>query len=233
MVARKQKKSQKKEKYSVKLFSGGGCSAPDVVSQYINPMCHTMTQGFEGTTNIFQRVFEGPGPAETNLNVPQCHSQSGGGWTIDLENTIDKVPSYQRYNDEAPPVILNGKTYLSNYSQCGAGKISLYKVKQLSKKRMPSKIKSKSKSKSKSMSKRRVQRHHTKKSKKQHKSKHSSRRHKKSMKSKRQHGGEAPVNFAPDLMNMGGSVNEQSIFSPDMTTRDLGCHQPVWSPKCT
>ena len=227
MVLRRQKKSQKQDKHTVKLFSGGGCEAPDVVSQYISPMCHKMTQGFEGTTNIFQKVFEGPGPAETNLNVPQCHSQSGGGWTIDLSQTIDKVPTYQKYNDEAPPVILNGKTYLSNNSQCGAGKISLYKVKQLSKKRMPSK------SKSKSMSKRRVQRHHNKKSKKQHKSKHSTRRHRKTMKGKHQRGGEAPVNFSPDLMNMGGSVNEASNFSPDMLTREFGCNQPVWNPKCT
>ena len=230
MVVKKQKhqkKSQKNERHSVKLFSGGGCQAPDVVSQYISPLCHTMTKGFEGTDNIFQRVFEGPGPAETNLNVPQC----GGGWTIDLENTIDKVPTYQRYNDEAPPVILNGKTYLSNYSQCGAGKISLYKVKQLSKKRMPSKSKSKSKSMSKARRNNNVR--NNKKSKKQHKSKHSSRHHKKSMKRRHQRGGEAPVNFAPDLMNMGGSVNEPSVFSPDMTTREFGCHQPVWNPKCT
>ena len=48
----------------------------------------------------------------------------------------------------------------------------------------------------------------------------------------KQRGGIAPVNYAPELMNMGGSVNEQSVFSPDMNTREFGCNQPVWNPKC-
>jgi hypothetical protein len=107
-----------------------------------------------GTSNIFQRVFEGPGPAETT----QPTQQNGGGWTIDLANTIDKFPTYQRYDDEAPPVILNGKTYLSNscQSQCGAGKISLYKVKKMSVKKLNHK--SKPKTKSNKMTK--TKRHH-------------------------------------------------------------------------
>jgi hypothetical protein len=234
MKTNKQTKKQRTDK-SVRLIRGGGCAAPDVVSQYISPMCHTMTKGFEGSSNIFQKVFEGPGPGTSELGE-QYNLQYGGGsgLTVDFDNLIEKTPTYLRYDDQAPPVLLNGKMHFSNcdYNQCG-GKISLYKVKKMSNKR-PTK-KSNSKSKSKRMTQRKS--HSKKNMKLRSKSKprinaKKSKKSKKTKKSKKQYGGEAPVNFSPDLMNMGGSVNEPSMFSPDMSTRDFGCNQPNWSPKC-
>ena len=220
----KNKKSHKRAKHSMRLIRGGGeCTAPDVVSQYISPLCHTMTKDIVGTSNIFQRVFEGPGPAET--------TQNGGGWTIDLANTIDKFPTYQRYDDEAPPVILNGKTYLSNscQSQCGAGKISLYKVKKMSVKKLNHK--SKPKTKSNKMTK--TKRHHNLK---MRKSKSKSKSKSRSKSSKHQKGGEsAPAslttNFPSDSLNIGGNVGQLSDFSTDMMTKDFNGKQPIWSPK--
>ena len=216
------KKSQKRAKHSMRLIRGGGCTAPDVVSQYISPLCHNMTKDIVGTSNIFQRVFEGPGPAETTPTT----SQNGGGWTIDLAHTIDKLPTYQRYDDEAPPVILNGKTYLSNscQSQCGAGKISLYKVKKMSVKKLNHKSKPKAKSHKMTKTKRR---HNLKMRKSKSKSK---------SKSKRQRGGESvpaslTTNFPSDSLNIGGNVGQLSDFSTDMMTKDFSGKQPIWSPK--
>jgi hypothetical protein len=230
MAVKKRLSQKRKNKTNfIRLIKGGGCSAPDVVSQYISPMCHTMTKGFEGTSNIFQKVFEGPGPGTSEL-AEQYNLQYGGGsgLTIDLDNIIEKTPTYVRYDDQAPPVLLNGKMHFSNcdYNQCGAGKISLYKVKKMSNRR-PTK---KSKSKSKRMTHRKS--HSKKNMNLRSKSKPRKQQKKSSKKSKKQLGGMAPINFAPDFMNMGGSVNEPSIFSQDMNTRDFSCNQPNWSPKC-
>jgi hypothetical protein len=65
-------KSLKRSKTAIKLIRGGGCNAPDVVSQYINPPGSVMSAGLEGTTNIFHQkkpelqknLFQ------TNLNNP-------------------------------------------------------------------------------------------------------------------------------------------------------------------
>ncbi len=222
-MAVKKRLSQKRKNKSncMKLIRGGGCEAPDVVSQYISPMCHNMTQDYNGVDNIFQRTFLTAPAAETNLNVPSCHQSGGGsGLTLDLENTIGKLPSYVRYDNEAPPVLLNGKMMFSNcdINQCGGRKISLYKVKKMSNKKPMYKTKKVSMRKNKKnlrggRSKRRSDR-------------------KRQVRRSKQRGGIAPVNYAPELMNMGGSVNEQSVFSPDMNTREFSCNQPVWSPKC-
>ena len=111
----KNTKSTKKRnnKYALRLLRGGGNNAPDVVTQYINPLGHQMSKGFEGTANIFQRVFEGPGAS--------CYKDDS------------QVITYIRYDDQAPPVLLNGQMHFSNcdVNQCGGRKISLYKVKQM------------------------------------------------------------------------------------------------------
>lgn len=223
-MAVKKRLSQKIKKKSncMKLIRGGGCQAPDVVSQYISPMCHQMTQNIEGTYNIFQRVFATAPAAETNLDVPSCHQYGGGsGLTLDLDNTIEKMPSYVRYDNEAPPVLLNGKMMFSNcdINQCGGRKISLYKVKKMSNKKTGKKLMRKTKKSS------------MRKNLRGGKSKKRSDK-KRQVRSSKQRGGVAPVDYSPEHMNMGGSVNEQSVFSPDMNTRDFSCHQPVWSPKC-
>jgi hypothetical protein len=130
------KNTQKKSnKYALRILRGGGNNAPDVVTQYINPMGHQMSRGLEGTANIFQKVFAGPGPScytDNSQVIMDRQTGGGSGYTIDF-NTIDKVPTYIRYDDQAPPVLLNGKMHFSNcdINQCGGGKISLYKVKQM------------------------------------------------------------------------------------------------------
>jgi hypothetical protein len=224
-MAVKKRLSQKRKNKSncMKLIRGGGYEAPDVVSQYINPMCHKMTQGFDGVDNIFQKVFTGPGAAETNLNVPFSNQSGGGsGLTLDLENTIEKSPSYVRYDNEAPPVLLNGKMMFSNcdINQCGGRKISLYKVKKMSNKKPGKKLMHKTKKSS-------MRKHNLRGGKSKRRS--DKKRHAKRSK---QRGGVAPVNYSSEFMNMGGSVNEESVFSPDMNTREFSCNQPVWSPKC-
>ena len=225
------KKSQKRAKNSMRLIrGGGGCTAPDVVSQYISPLCHNMTRDIVGTSNIFQRVFEGPGPAETTPTT----SQNGGGWTIDLANTIGKTPTYQRYDDEAPPVILNGETHLSNscQSQCGAGKISLYKVKKMSVKKL-NKSKPKTKSNKMTKSKRHLKMRKSNSKKSKHHSRKLKSKSKSKSKSKKQRGGNnlLPLNFPSDSLSIGGDMNTLSDFSTDMMTRDFGGKQPIWGPK--
>ena len=208
-------KKHKKSALSVRLLRGGGCSAPDVVSHYISPPHSNIPAGYEGMNNIFQRVFYTPGAAETNLIT-----QNGGGYLNDFTNTIGKVPAVQGYNDQAPPVILNGEVYLSNgcQSQCGAGKISsynLYNVKKMthaksnklkSKAKKTTHRKSKSHSRSHSSSRKSIRKLIVKKQKgKSH--------HKKHKYSKQ----------------MGGDEGIPGNFSGDMNTRDFSGKQPDWN----
>ncbi len=242
-------KSQKRAKTAIKLIRGGGCDAPDVVSQYINPPGSVMSAGLEGTTNIFQRVFYGPGPSHTNIEVPTCnsspyqsqiyapaptptHTQHGGGYMVDMTKMIEKQPAIQGYYDESPPVILNGQTFLSNncQSQCGGGKISLYKVKKMSQKSVR-------KVKSKKLSKKVLTKPcKGKKSKVMKGGKSKMGMKSKKMKSKKVKGkklvggGDEPVDV--------GSINSSKIagqpgnFSPDMMTRDFTCNQLNVRPDC-
>ena len=198
------KKSHHKQKY--KLIKGGGCDAPDVVSNYINPPHVSVPANhLEGTDNIFSRVFFGPGSPITNIETPTCHSQvqsggAGSGFTIDLAEQIGKVPAVQRYDSNAPPVLLNGNLYLANSceSQCGGGeKISLYKVKKMTAKKSMSKSKGKNQPKKKGGNK--------KSSKKTQRKQRSNRKH------------------------MGGGEGELGNFSPDMLTRDFSGKQPEWN----
>jgi hypothetical protein len=244
-------KSQKRGKTAIKLIRGGGCDAPDVVSGYISPPGSVMSAGLDGTTNIFQRVFYGPGPAHTNIEVPTCNSsgyqsqiyapaptQQGGGFFMDMTNIVEKQPAIQGYYDESPPVILNGKTFLSNncQSQCGGGKISLYKVKKMSQK-SSRKLKSKRVSKKtvKSASKMTKVRKGKggkggKKSKMVKKSK-IVKKTKKVMKSRKLVGG------GDDAVDVGSSesykiAGQPGNFSPDMMTRDFTCNQLNVKPDC-
>ena len=118
----------------VKLFRGGGCTAPDIVSQYISPPNSNIPAGYDGVQSIFQRVFYTPGAAQTNLLTTP--TQIGGGYMIDPAQTIEKVAIVQPYPPKAEPVILDGKVFLSQgcESQCGAGKISSYNVKDVERK---------------------------------------------------------------------------------------------------
>ncbi len=197
-------KSHHKQKY--KLIKGGGCDAPDVVSNYINPPHESVPANhLEGTDNIFSRVFFGPGHPITNIETPNCHSQvqtggAGSGYTIDLAEQIEKIPAIQRYDSNAPPVLLNGNLYLANSceSQCGGGeKISLYKVKKMTAKKSMTKSKGKNHPRKKSGHKK-----SSKKTKKQHRT-------------QRKH--------------MGGGEGEDGNFSPDMLTRDFSGKQPDWN----
>ncbi len=243
-------KSQKRGKTVFKLIRGGGCDAPDVVSQYINPPGSVMSAGLEGTTNIFQRVFYGPGPSHTNIEVPTCHSspyqsqiyaptptqhggQNGGGFFMDMTKIIDKQPVIQGYYDESPPVILNGKTFLSNncQSQCGGGKISLYKVKKMSQKSVR-KLKSKKVSKKavKSLPK-------MTKVRKGKKSKMNKLDIKKPKKSKKVKKVKKLVGGGDETVDVGSSesykiAGQQGNFSPDMMTRDFTCNQLNVTPNC-
>jgi hypothetical protein len=247
-------KSLKRSKTAIKLIRGGGCNAPDVVSQYINPPGSVMSAGLEGTTNIFQRVFYGPGPAHTNIEVPTCNTtpyqsqiystpapttaptvQQGGGFFVDMTKLIENQPAIQGYADESPPVILNGKTFLSNncQSQCGGGKISLYKVKKMSQKSAP-KLKSKKvskkavKSASKMIKPRKAKKSKVLKGKgKACKGKKS----KKVMKGKKLiGGGSEPIDVgSSESYNI---VGQPGNFSPDMMTRDFTCNQLNVTPNC-
>jgi hypothetical protein len=202
-------KSHHKQKY--KLIKGGGCDAPDVVSNYINPPHESVPANhLEGTDNIFSRAFFGPGHPITNIETPSCHSQvqsggaggAGAGFTIDLAEQIEKVPAIQRYDSNAPPVLLNGNLYLANSceSQCGGGeKISLYKVKKMTAKKSMTKSKGKNHPKKKSG----------------HKKSGSTKKTKKQSQSRRKH--------------MGGGEGEIGNFSPDMLTRDFSGKQPEWN----
>lgn len=208
-------KKHKKSALSVRLLRGGGCSAPDVVSHYISPPHSNIPAGYEGMNNIFQRVFYTPGAAETNLIT-----QNGGGYLNDFTNTIGKVPAVQGYNDQAPPVILNGQVYLSNgcQSQCGAGKISSYNVKkmtQVKSNKLKVKAKKNSLRKSRSYSRSRTSSRRSMVKKVKGKSHHRKHRYPKQM------GGEEGVNEG---------VNEgvQGNFSADMNTRDFSGKQPDW-----
>ena len=208
-------KKQKKSALSVRLLRGGGCSAPDVVSHYISPPHSNIPAGYEGMNNIFQRVFYTPGAAETNLIT-----QNGGGHFNDFTDTIGKVPAVQGYNDQAPPVLLNGNVYLSNgcQSQCGAGKnpsYNLYNVKkmtQVKSNKLKSKVKkttlrkSKSHSKSHSSSRKSIRKSIVKKQ----KGKSHQRKHKYSK-------------------QMGGDEGIPGNFSNDMNTRDFSGKQPDWN----
>ena len=164
----KNTKSTKKRnnKYALRLLRGGGNNAPDVVTQYINPLGHQMSKGFEGTANIFQRVFEGPGAScykDDSQVIMDRQTGGGSGYTIDF-NTIEKSPTYIRYDDQAPPVLLNGQMHFSNcdVNQCGGRKISLYKVKQMTHRKSKSRRLHK-KGKKSSHSKRRMTHTKTKK----------------------------------------------------------------------
>jgi hypothetical protein len=236
-------KTQKRGKTAFKLIKGGGCDAPDVVSQYINPPGSVMSAGLEGTTNIFQRVFYGPGPSHTNIEVPTCNSspyqsqiyaptptlgQNGGGYFMDMTKIIDKQPAIQGYYDESPPVILNGQTFLSNncQSQCGGGKISLYKVKKMSQKSVR-------KIKSKKMSKKVSKMTKPRKGKKSKvvKGMKMGKKSKKMMKSKKLvGGGDEPVDVGS--IDSSKIVGQQGNFSPDMMTRDFTCNQLNVKPDC-
>jgi hypothetical protein len=254
-------KSQKRGKTAIKLIRGGGCDAPDVSTQYINPPGSVMSAGLEGTTNIFQRVFYGPGPSHTNIEVPSCHTspyqsqiyaptptpqhggQNGGGFFMDMTKIIDKQPAIQGYYDESPPVILDGKTFLSNncQSQCGGGKISLYKVKKMSQK-IVRKVKSKKMSKKACKSASKMTKAQKggkggkgKKSKMVKKGK-MAKKSKKMMKGKSKSklvgGGDdaAPVDIgSSESYKIAGQPGN---FSPDMMTRDFTCNQLNVTPNC-
>lgn len=225
-------KSQKKSHSNMKLITGGGCDAPDVVSQYINPPHFNPTGTIEGTQNIFQRVFYGPNPSNTNIDVPNCH-QSGGGYIFDLENRIENLPAVQGYPDNAPPVILNQKVYLTRgfESQCGAGKLSLYKVKKHSKKQNYKLNKKMKTMRSKSKSLRKPKNKHNKKS---NNTRGGSKYSKTNPKQKTKHtkSKTAKKHRKHKLKLKGGSVDEPSVFTPNMMERTFDCSQPVWQPKC-
>ena len=208
-------KKHKKSALSVRLLRGGGCSAPDVVSHYISPPHSNIPAGYEGMNNIFQRVFYTPGAAETNLIT-----QNGGGYLNDFTNTIGKVPAVQGYNDQAPPVILNGEVYLSNgcQSQCGAGKISSYNLYNV--KKMTHAKSNKLKSKAKKTTHR--------------KSKSHSRSHSSSKKSSRKsivkkQKGKSHQKKHKYPQQMGGEEGVPGNFSNDMSTRDFSGKQPEWN----
>jgi hypothetical protein len=208
-------KKNKKSGINVRLLRGGGCSAPDVVSHYISPPHSNIPVGYQGMDNIFQRVFYTPGAAETNLIT-----QNGGGYFNDFTDTIGKVPAVQGYNDQAPPVILNGEVYLSNgcQSQCGAGKISSYnlynvkKMTQVKSNKLKPKVKKSTHRKSKSHS-----RSHSS-------SKKSSR---KSIVKKKK--GKSHQKKHKFLQQMGGEEGVPGNFSNDMSTRDFSGKQPEWN----
>jgi hypothetical protein len=193
----------------VKLFRGGGCTAPDIVSQYISPPNSNIPAGYDGVQSIFQRVFYTPGLAQTNLITSP--TQLGGGYMIDPAQTIDKVAIVQPYPPRAEPVILDGKVFLSQgcESQCGAGKISSYNVKKMTQRKSKSKsqVRKMSQRKSKSRSSRSNSRRSQRKVVARKVNKNSRRNRRK---------------------QRGGNEGEPGNFSPDMMTRDFEGKQPSW-----
>lgn len=220
-------KSFKRRK--INLIKGGGCTAPDVVSRYISPPCSGMPAQQSGYQNIFERVFYSPPKAPTNL-TPSCN-QSGGGWFFDFSDPVGKQPTVQKYEDCCPPVLLNKEVHMApgTEPQCGGKRKSQRKLKKKMSKKTHHKSKSKKPSalnknkNNKNLNKKKNQSagslKHGKKSKKTLKK--SVKPRKTSYKKKKQSGGQN-IDFQP----------QQSHFSADMNTREFGCRQPDWNPKC-
>ena len=203
----------------VKLFRGGGCSAPEIVSQYISPPNSHIPAGYDGVQSIFQRVFYTPGAAQTNLitnpsatTSPILHS--GGGYIVDPSETIGKTAVVHPYPQKAEPLILDGKVVFQGCeSQCGAGKISSYRLKKMSQRR--SKSKSHSNSKLKFRSSKSKSRSHTKKV-----------SHRKVVRKEKKHGRHSK---RVRRGQRGGNEGEKGNFSSDMMTRDFEGKQPNWN----
>lgn len=200
----------------VKLFRGGGCSAPEIVSQYISPPNSNIPAGYDGVQSIFQRVFYTPGAAQTNLitnpsatTSPILHS--GGGYIIDPAETIGKTAVIHPYPQKAEPLILDGKVVFQGCeSQCGAGKISSYRLKKMSQRRSKSKSHSNSKLKFRSSKSKSKSRSHSKKV-----------SHRKVVRKEKKH--------SRRQRQRGGNEGEKGNFSPDMMTRDFEGKQPDWN----
>jgi hypothetical protein len=213
------KKVNKSGPNVMRLFRGGGCSAPEIVSQYISPPNSNIPAGYHGVQSIFQRVFYTPGAAETNLVTPTfspSHTfQSGGGYIVNPSETIGKSAVIQSYPQKAEPLILDGKVIFQGCeSQCGAGKISSYRLKKMTQRRSKSKSHSNSKLKFRSSKSKSKSRSNSKKQKRtsQRKVVRKEKKH-----SRRRHG------------QHGGNEGEKGNFSPDMMTRDFEGKQPTWN----
>jgi hypothetical protein len=207
--SRPSKKIKKASPNVIKLLKGGGCSAPDIVSQYISPPNSGIPAGYDGVQSIFQRIFYTPGAAQTNLLTTTPSPQRGGGFMIDPARTIDKVAFVQPYPPRAEPVILDGKVFLSQgcESQCGAGKISSYNVKKMTQRKSKSQDKKRSQRKSLSVKRSRsVKRSQHKVARKQKKNSRHNKR-----------------------AQNGGNEGEKGNFSPDMMTREFDGKQPTWN----
>ena len=210
------KKQKKKGPTVVRLLTGGGCSAPDVVSHYISPPNSNIPAGYDGVQSIFQRVFYSPGPAQSTVQTvaPPSYAplQAGGGYMINPGETIGKVPVVQPYAPKAEPLILNGQVLLSNgcESQCGAGKISSHKIKKMTQR------KSKSEKRSKSQERKRRESKKVKESRRG--GSKTSRRNRVVRKAKKQ-----------SRRQRGGNEGVPGNFSPDMMTRDFSGRQPEWN----
>ncbi len=210
------KKVKKAKANVMKLFRGGGCSAPEIVSQYISPPNSSIPAGYHGVQSIFQRVFYTPGAAQTNLVTPTfspSHTfQSGGGYIVNPSETIGKSAVIQSYPQKTEPLILDGKVIFQGCeSQCGAGKISSYSVKKMTQRRS----KSKSKSNVRKLSKRKFL---------------SVKSNRKSKVSRRKVVRKEKKNSRRDRRRQrGGNEGEKGNFSPDMMTRDFEGKQPNWN----
>lgn len=251
------KKSHHKKRLNLISFKGGSCGQVPDVSQYTNP--NGVIQAQDGYQNIFERVFIGPGAAETNLKVPNCHAkQAGGGYTFDFVDPISKQPVVKSYSDCCPPVIHNGQLFLTKGTepQCGAGrKMSQRKVKDKKMKTSQKKSKSKSHARTRKASGGSHNHgHHCKcrpckcphdangrcpcdpkykpSSGKKSLKKSKGGGHKKSQRQKKkgQKKHHSKRHHKKQRKQRGGN---ESVYTADMTKREFGCKQPNWDPKCT
>ena len=130
------------------------------------------------------------------------NNQSGGGYTVNVNDYIAGMPSYNSYIDCSPPVLLNNKMESSKSCQpmCGGSKKKSKKLSKRNNKRRNNKTQKRRKNKSKKMS----------------------RRKKKNNRKNMRGGsyGNYPIK------------GEKSVFTADMNLRNFNCNQPKWSPDC-